>query len=222
MFERYTGKARRAIFFARYEASQLGATHIEPEHILLGLLREDRLLQMLFRLRTPTLEDIRNQICGNPLASEYLSGSRDMPLSQSAIKVLSLAAQESDNLKDPHIGTEHLLLALIKEKTSVASRILLDHGITVEKILPLFQKPKEQFDRGDDIHGQGVAGGIPGGVIGSITGGIPFPDDFFSRLAEKSGVTQLRTSFDLLLELLIQKGVITEEEKRGIIKPQDS
>ena len=44
MFERYTEKARRVIFFARYEASQFGAHAIEPEHVLLGLLREDKLL----------------------------------------------------------------------------------------------------------------------------------------------------------------------------------
>ncbi|HEY4677253.1 MAG TPA: Clp protease N-terminal domain-containing protein, partial [Candidatus Angelobacter sp.] len=65
MFERYTEKARRVIFFARYEASQFGSTHIETEHLLLGLLREDRALTHRFLPGTSTVEDIRKQIEAN-------------------------------------------------------------------------------------------------------------------------------------------------------------
>src|SRR5690242_4130859 len=62
MFERYTEKARRAIFFARYEASQFGSPYIESEHLLMGLLREDKVLTNRF-LRSPgSVEDIRKQI----------------------------------------------------------------------------------------------------------------------------------------------------------------
>ncbi|MDQ3256655.1 MAG: hypothetical protein M3R15_22655, partial [Acidobacteriota bacterium] len=60
MFERYTEKARRVIFFARYEASQFGAPAIEPEHLLLGLMREDKTLTARFLLRAQAnLEVIR-------------------------------------------------------------------------------------------------------------------------------------------------------------------
>ena len=90
MFERYTEKARRVIFFARYEASQLGAQAIEAEHILLGLLREDKqLTQKFFRSPDSTIKSIRKEIEGRTPLRDKVSASVDMPLSQSAKRVLS-------------------------------------------------------------------------------------------------------------------------------------
>lgn len=59
MFERYTEKSRRTTFFTRYEASQFGAQAIEPEHLLLGLLREDRSLAAQLLMSRVALEEIR-------------------------------------------------------------------------------------------------------------------------------------------------------------------
>ena len=64
MFERYTEKARRVIFFARYEASQFGSPYIETEHLLLGLLREDKALTNRFLRSHASVESIRKQIEG--------------------------------------------------------------------------------------------------------------------------------------------------------------
>ena len=221
MFQRFTEKARRAIFYSFHEAAQLGATRIEPEHILLGLLREDKLLQIVFRLRL-TQEEVRNYIRGGSLDFEPISGSDDMPLSASAKQVLTTAAKESDRLRHLHIGTEHLLLALIKAEDSLASRLLHARGVRAELLLAFIESVKPQPEETGLTGEQGVPGGIAGGVIGGLTGRLPVTDDFFSQLAKKSGMTELQTSFNLLLDLLVQKGVITEEEKRGIIKPQDS
>src|SRR3989440_427626 len=99
MFERYTEKARRVIFFARYEASQFGAQAIEAEHILLGLLREDKqLTQKFFRSPHSTVESIRREIESRTPLRDKVSASVDLPLSPSAKRVLSFAADESERV----------------------------------------------------------------------------------------------------------------------------
>ena len=80
MFERYTEKARRVIFFARYEASQFGAPAIEPEHLLLGLMREDKTLTGRFFPRAQvSIESIRKEIEGRTLLREKISTSVELP-----------------------------------------------------------------------------------------------------------------------------------------------
>jgi len=69
MFERYTEKARRVIFFARYEASQFGSPYIETEHLLLGLLREDKALTNRFLRSHASVESIRKQIEGHTICA---------------------------------------------------------------------------------------------------------------------------------------------------------
>jgi ATP-dependent Clp protease ATP-binding subunit ClpC len=82
MFERYTEKARRVIFFARYEASQYGSPYIETEHLLLGLIREDKALANRF-LRTDTIESVRKEIESAGITiRERISTSVEVPLSQ--------------------------------------------------------------------------------------------------------------------------------------------
>ena len=76
MFERYTEKARRVIFFARYEASQFGSPYIETEHLLLGLLREDKALANRFLRSHAAVESIRKQIEGHTTIREKVSTSR--------------------------------------------------------------------------------------------------------------------------------------------------
>jgi len=84
MFERYTEKARRVIFFARYEASQFGSPYIETEHLLLGLLREDKALTNRFLRSHASVESIRKQIEAHTTIREKVSTSVDLPLSTSA------------------------------------------------------------------------------------------------------------------------------------------
>jgi ATP-dependent Clp protease ATP-binding subunit ClpC len=135
MFERYTEKARRVIFFARYEASQFGASQIEAEHILLGLMREDKHLTTRFFSRTQSsIEAIRKEIEGRTILRERISTSVDLPLSVEAKRVLAFAAEESERLNHRHIGTEHLLLGLLREENSIAAEILYERGLRLSDI----------------------------------------------------------------------------------------
>jgi ATP-dependent Clp protease ATP-binding subunit ClpA len=81
MFEKYTEKARRVIFFARYEASQFGSPYIETEHLLLGILREDKALTNRFLRSHGSVESIRRQIEGHTTIREAVSTSVDLPIS---------------------------------------------------------------------------------------------------------------------------------------------
>jgi ATP-dependent Clp protease ATP-binding subunit ClpC len=135
MFERYTEKARRVIFFARYEASQFGAPAIEPEHLLLGLMREDKTLTARFLARAQTsLEAIRKEIEGRAPLREKISTSVELPLAPETKRVLAFAHEESDRLQHRHIGTEHLLLGLLREERSMAAEILYERGLRLNAV----------------------------------------------------------------------------------------
>ncbi len=134
MFEKYTEKARRVIFFARYEASQFGSPYIETEHLLLGVLREDRTLSHRFLRGPEPVEDIRKQIEANTVVREKVSTSVDLPLSNENRRVLGYAAEEAERLSHRHIGTEHLLLGLLREEMSFAARILNEHGVRLSAV----------------------------------------------------------------------------------------
>src|SRR5213075_1238893 len=135
MFERYTEKARRVIFFARYEASQFGAPAIEPEHLLLGLMREDKTLTGRFFPRAQvSIESIRKEIEGRTLLRDKISTSVELPLAPETKRVLAFAHEESDRLQHRHIGTEHLLLGLLREERSMAAEILYERGLRLNAV----------------------------------------------------------------------------------------
>ncbi len=134
MFERYTEKARRVIFFARYEASQFGSPYIETEHLLLGLLREDKALTNRFLRSHASIESIRKQVEGRTPIREKVSTSVELPLSQECKRVLAYAAEEAERLTHKHIGTEHLLLGLLREDKSFAAEILHDRGLRLSTL----------------------------------------------------------------------------------------
>src|SRR5512136_1722158 len=134
MFEKYTEKARRVIFFARYEASQFGSPFIETEHLLLGLLREDKALANRFLRSHAALEGIKKQVEAHTTAREKVSTSVDLPLSHECKRVLAYAAEEAERLSHKHIGTEHLLLGLLREDRSFAAEILHERGLRLSSI----------------------------------------------------------------------------------------
>lgn len=133
MFERYTEKARRVIFFARYEASQFGSPYIETEHLLLGLLREDKVLTNHFLRANAPEESIRKQIEAHTVIREKVSTSVDLPLSDESKRVLDCAAEEAEGLGHKHLGTEHLLLGLLREEKCFGARILQERGLQLAK-----------------------------------------------------------------------------------------
>src|SRR6202453_4942606 len=150
MFERYTEKARRVIFFARYEASQFGSPYIETEHLLLGLLREDKALANRFLRSHAAIESIRKQIEAHTTIREKVSTSVDLPLSHECKRVLAYGAEEAERLNHKHIGTEHLLLGLLREEKCFAAEILHERGLrlsTIREELQRSQSEKVQTNR---------------------------------------------------------------------------
>jgi hypothetical protein len=140
MFERYTEKARRVIFFARYEASQYGSPYIETEHLLLGLLREDSALAKWFSGESSVEPGIRTEIEGQIAQRERISTSVEIPLTGECRRVLELAGEEADRLDHRHVGTEHVLVALTRVEGSLAAKLLRKRGLKPEAIREQLEK----------------------------------------------------------------------------------
>ncbi len=142
MFERYTEKARRVIFFARYEASQYGSQVIDTEHLLLGLLREEKKVCFSW-LPTAKLSEIQKQIESLIPRQPPISTAVDLPLSKAGKRALDHAKSEADRVNSKWIGTEHLLLGLIQEESPV-SKLLHELGADTDKLRALFDTAIQQ------------------------------------------------------------------------------
>ena len=143
MFERYTDSARRSLFFARYDASQLGSLSIEPEHLLLALLRDSRGMSALAPV---SLEGLRQEIAKTVAFSEKLPTSVEIPFSEAAKRVLQFAAEEAEVLRHAHIGTEHLLLGVLREERSAAAAALAARGLRLSDARQRVEQLSEPLD----------------------------------------------------------------------------
>ncbi|MBZ5600526.1 MAG: hypothetical protein LAN83_19665 [Acidobacteriia bacterium] len=132
MFERYTERARRVIFWSRYIASQCESSEIEVEHLLLGLLREDMSLAHRFLGSPWALETVWRKVEQSKPVHEKAPASGDLPLSIAGKRVLAFATEEADQLSSKRIGTGHLLLGLLREGKCLAGEILYDRGVRLE------------------------------------------------------------------------------------------
>jgi ketosteroid isomerase-like protein len=166
MFERYTETARRVIFFARYEASQYGSSVIASEHILLGLLREDRTIMRRFAGFTQSGPEIRSEIESLIKRGKPFTTSVEVPLSDESMKILNFAGEEADRLAHRHIGTEHILLGILRLPDSLAAKLLIARGAKPSAI-------REQVAKG------------PASVVASTqaaSGALAALDDFLGLL----------------------------------------
>ena len=135
MFERYTEQARRALFFARYEATQMGGSTIDTPHLLLGLLREGKgVVSRISAQGRITLDNARSELGAAGGRGPTVSTASEIPFSPSMKQVLIRAADESSELQHPSIGTEHLLLAMLHEDTGPAGALLLRRGLTHKSV----------------------------------------------------------------------------------------
>jgi hypothetical protein len=141
------------IFFARYEASKFGSMTIEAEHLLLGVLREDRNLTHRF-LGTEPVEGIRDAIRRGTPIREKVPTSIDLPLSNESKRILAYAAEETERLNHRYIGTEHILLGILREENCLAAKILYERGLKLEAIreelarAPMPPEPATSYDLG--------------------------------------------------------------------------
>jgi ATP-dependent Clp protease ATP-binding subunit ClpC len=135
VFERYTERARRALFFARYETSELGGVAVETEHLLLGLLRAAKGLSSgLFARAQVSFDSVRREIKMRTPAGEKVPTSLEIPFSPGTRRILQSAAAEAERLGHNYIGTEHLLLGMLCESDTAAAQVLLEKGIDLEMV----------------------------------------------------------------------------------------
>jgi ATP-dependent Clp protease ATP-binding subunit ClpC len=136
MFERYTERSRRVIFFARYEALQYGSPVISPEHVLLGLLREDKTLSARYFPYAPTIspEKIRRDIEERIVVRDRMPQSSELHLSADTKRVLVIANEESRVLKQRTVSPEHILLGIIRHSTSIGAEILAGYGLRPQDV----------------------------------------------------------------------------------------
>ena len=131
MFERYTERARRVLFFGRYEATELGSETIEAHHLLLGLIHEGKGLAVRIIGKTAgSTHQIRDEILQRlPRPGMKISTSVEIPFSGECKAALTNAAVEADGLMHTYIGVEHLLLGILSDPATLASSVLIEHGL---------------------------------------------------------------------------------------------
>jgi hypothetical protein len=131
MFELFSEPARRALFFARYDASVLGSTSIETEHLLLGILKERQpVLMHVLGTANVTAEQLRGLVYERANRGQTtIATSVEIPFSQDCKQVLAFTAEEADRLLHREIGTEHLLLGLLRLEHGLAWNVLSEQGV---------------------------------------------------------------------------------------------
>lgn len=140
MFERYTERARRGVFFARYEACQLGSPTIECEHLLLGVMREDPAL--FFKTDgTPRPSDLKKAISANLKVGPRVEVSVDVPLSADCKRAIAHAAEEADRLGSRTVGCEHILMGLMRQEESHTARGMKEAGMNLNALRTAAAKP---------------------------------------------------------------------------------
>jgi ATP-dependent Clp protease ATP-binding subunit ClpC len=134
MFERFTEKARRVVIYAQEEARMLNQNYIGTEHLLLGLIREqDGIAAKALESLNISLEDVHAQVEELIGRGTYVPNGH-IPFTPRAKKVLELSLREALQLGHNYIGTEHILLGLIREGEGVAAQVLLNLGADLEKV----------------------------------------------------------------------------------------
>jgi len=146
MWQRFTERARKAVFYAQEEAIKWGENSVSPEHLLLGLIREDdsfaaRILERLGVSRDLIRSEVERQLT----RSDGQLG-QDMQLTTAAKKVVDLAYGEGKRLRNNYIGGEHLLLALLAEGEGLAARVLTELGLTLDATREQVRKFQEEAE----------------------------------------------------------------------------
>ena len=149
MWQRFTERARHIVFFAQEEAGRLGENYVSTEHLLLGLVREpDSVAGRVLERMGVSLEKIRAEIEKRVTKGEGRLG-QDMQLTPRAKRVIDLAYDEARALDNNYIGTEHLLLGLIREGEGIAGQALSQMGVEMQKAKAIIVEMQGSGDAGD-------------------------------------------------------------------------
>src|SRR5207248_9366658 len=204
MFERFTERARQVVVLAQDEARALKHNYIGTEHILLGLLREEEgLAARVLESLDITVEEVRAQVARIVGQGDEVTTGQ-IPFTPRAKKVLELALREALSLGHNYIGTEHILLGLVRENEGVAARILLDFDADAEKI-------RNEIIRMLSGPGRRQGGGAGGAGAGEKSKSSKLLDQFGRNLTKQSQEGKLdpvvgrQTEIERLMQILSRR-----------------
>jgi ATP-dependent Clp protease ATP-binding subunit ClpC len=207
MFERFTERARQVVVLAQEEARTLKHNYIGTEHILLGLLREEEgLAARVLESLDITVERVRAQVVRIVGSGEEVT-SGQIPFTPRAKKVLELALREALSLGHNYIGTEHILLGLVRENEGVAARILLDFDADSEKI----RNEVIRMLSGPGSRRQGSAGGGGAAATGEGKKSSKLLDQFGRNLTKLAADSKLdpvvgrETEIERIMQILSRR-----------------
>jgi ATP-dependent Clp protease ATP-binding subunit ClpC len=156
MFERFNEHVRRSLFFARYEASRSSSRSIGSEHLLLGMLRvADPVMTDLIERLDVDVRMLRDELLGDRVSIERVSTSPDLPLAEETKKVLAFAVHEAESMGHGAVGTEHLMLGLLRAEGCTAAQYLTSHGFD------LFQLREAVVRHGREIEAEASVQATP-------------------------------------------------------------
>ncbi len=169
MWQRFTERARKVVFYAQEEAQRFGEGYVSTEHLLLGLVREsDSVAARVLEKLGVSLNRIRAEV-EKQLPRGDARPSQDMTLTPRAKRVIDLAYDEARNLNNNYIGTEHLLLGLIREGDGLAGRVLAKLGVELEKARREVMALQDNETQSKSGSGSRAASGSGGGSTKTAT-----------------------------------------------------
>lgn len=212
MFERYTEKARRVIFYARYEASEYGAKQIDAEHILLGLLREDTTpAAHAFNSANVSQDAVATELRSRMVQEKRISTSVDLPLSAAATQVLAQAAKESRHLRHHHIGTEHLLLGLLGVENTLACAVLKHQGVTLTGMQEILSESARE-EKQEDAASENTHWWVEQLSVVCLDRGLVTESELAEAVEKVSELRQMSVTTEALLQVLINKGLTAQRK----------
>jgi len=147
IFERYTERARRVVFFARLEASELGSDKVESEHLLLALIKEDKKTFNHFGFQQRAAEQIREEVIRLTKVKESKSMSIEANYSDETVNIMTHVVEEANAFGHNFVSAEDFLPAILKEEKSLAAEILRRHGFVLEQVRGYLAKSSSKHRR---------------------------------------------------------------------------
>ena len=150
MWQRFTERARRVVFFAQEEAGALGENYVSSEHLLLGMVREsDNIAALILSNMGIEADAIRAEILKQVNRIEGVT-SKDMQLTPRSKKIIDFAYEEAKLLENSYIGTEHLLLGMLREGEGLAGRTLMRFGVELEAVRAVVRQLQDNSTSPED------------------------------------------------------------------------